>query len=76
MTTHGDPLGDETNIAPEDDGGFSQATGSPTSSQGVDKTPAESMDDETGEFGAAVDRDTGAGVGDTGTPALDENPGS
>ena len=30
------------------------------------------INDETGEFGASVDRDTGASVGDTGSPALDE----
>ena len=32
----------------------------------------DSITDETGEFGAAVDRDTGAGVGDTGSPELTE----
>lgn len=29
-------------------------------------------DRETGEYGAGVDRDTGANVGDTGTPELHE----
>jgi hypothetical protein len=28
--------------------------------------------DQTGEYGASVDRDTGANVGDTGSPELDE----
>ena len=30
------------------------------------------INDDSGEYGASVDRDTGASVGDTGSPALDE----
>lgn len=32
----------------------------------------DAQSDETGEFGAGVDRDTGADVGDTGTPKVGE----
>jgi hypothetical protein len=30
------------------------------------------INDQTGEYGAGVDWDTGADVGDTGTPAIDK----
>ena len=33
-------------------------------------TPAEGITDETGEYGVGVDQDTGANVGDTGTPQI------
>jgi hypothetical protein len=32
--------------------------------------PTEGITDETGEYGVGVDQDTGANVGDTGTPQI------
>lgn len=33
-------------------------------------TPVDGINDQTGEYGPGVDQDTGAAVGDTGTPEL------
>ena len=38
--------------------------------------PADGINDKTGEFGPGVDQDTGAGVGDTGTPELADASGA
>jgi hypothetical protein len=40
--------------------------------EGPDVETTEGMTDQTGEYGAGVDWDTGADVGDTGTPAIDQ----
>lgn len=37
---------------------------------GENPKPSDGINDQTGEFGPGVDQDTGAGVGDTGTPEL------
>ena len=36
----------------------------------TDGKPADGINDETGEYGVGVDQDTGAMVGDTGTPSI------
>jgi len=35
-----------------------------------DRKPDDGITDETGEYGVGVDQDTGADVGDTGTPTI------
>jgi hypothetical protein len=40
--------------------------------EGPDVETTDGITDETGEYGPGVDQDTGANVGDTGTPELDE----
>ncbi len=35
-----------------------------------DRKPDDGITDETGEYGPGVDQDTGANVGDTGTPTI------
>ncbi len=41
--------------------------------EGPDVETTDGMSDETGEYGVGVDQDTGANVGDTGMPQLDES---
>ena len=43
-------------------------------SQDLETRDSETQDSETGEYGPGVDIDTGANVGDTGKPAISNNP--
>ena len=64
----GAPGGDDSTVGTTPEGGVSDPdTSDPDTSSDTDDVR---LTDETGEFGPAVDRDTGANVGDTGTPSV------